>query len=100
VSGDATAYFVERGVRVIGVDSFSFDAPFLRMLDAYTRTGEQSALGPAHVYGRDSEHCHLERLTNLAAIGRPFGFQVSCLPVKLAGGDAGWCRVVAIVPPD
>lgn len=100
VTRDATAYLVERGVRVIGVDSFGFDAPFLRMLADYDRTGDQAHLWPAHLYGREHEYCQLERLTNLAAIGRATGFQVTCFPVKLAGGDAGWTRVVALVPPD
>lgn len=99
VTAAATAYLVERGVHVIGVDSFGFDAPFLRMLDAYRRTGDQAHLWPAHLYGREHEYCHIERLTNLGSIGQPLGFQVSCFPIKLAGADAGWCRVVALVPP-
>lgn len=98
VTGEATAYLVERGVRMIGVDSFGFDAPFVRMLDAYERTGDPAHLWPAHMYGRDHEYCHIERLTNLGAIGRPLGFRVSCFPVKLAGADAGWARVVATAP--
>lgn len=98
VSREATAYLVERGVRVIGVDSFGFDAPFLRMLDDYERTGSPEHLWPAHLYGREREYCQLERLTNLGAIDRSHGFQVSCFPVKLAGGDAGWSRVVAHLP--
>lgn len=98
MSAEATAYLIERGVRVIGIDSFGFDAPFLRMLGDYTRTSDPGHLWPAHLYGRSREYCHIERLTNLAAIGRPSGFQVSCFPVKLAGGDAGWSRVVAFVP--
>lgn len=98
VSGEATAYLVERGVRVIGVDSFGFDAPFLRMLEVYRRTGDPAYLWPAHVYGRDHEYCHVERLTNFGAIGPPLGFRLSCFPVKLAGADAGWTRVVAMVP--
>jgi cyclase len=98
VSREATAYLVERGVRVIGVDSFGFDAPFLRMLSDYERTGEAEHLWPAHLYGREHEYCQLERLTNLGEIGRPHGFRVSCFPVKLAGGDASWSRVVAHLP--
>ncbi|HEY0640401.1 MAG TPA: cyclase family protein [Pseudonocardiaceae bacterium] len=98
VTRGATAYLVERGVRVIGIDSFGFDAPFVRMLTDYTRTGDAEHLWPAHLYGREHEYCQLERLTNLGAIGRPSGFGVSCFPVKLTGGDAGWSRVVAHVP--
>lgn len=99
VTREATAFLVEQGVKVIGVDSFGFDPPFLRMLSDYERTGDTAHLWPAHLYGREHEYCQLERLTNLAEIGRPHGFQVSCFPVKLADADAGWCRVVAIVPP-
>jgi kynurenine formamidase len=99
MTAEATAYLVERGVRIIGIDSFGFDAPFLRMLGAYDRTGDPAHLWPAHLYGRDHEYCHIERLTNLGSIGQPLGFQVSCFPVKLAGGDAGWSRVVAFVSP-
>lgn len=98
ITREATAFLVERGVRVIGVDSFGFDAPFLRMLDDYKRTGDPTHLWPAHLYGREHEYCQLERLTNLGAIGRSHGFQVSCFPVKLADADAGWSRVVALVP--
>ncbi|HSV66811.1 MAG TPA: cyclase family protein [Mycobacteriales bacterium] len=99
VTREATAFLVEQGIRVIGVDSFGFDPPFLRMLDDYGRTGDQAHLWPAHLFGRDQEYCQLERLTNLDTIGQAHGFQVSCLPVKLTGADAGWCRVVAIMPP-
>ncbi len=99
VTAEATAYLVEQGVRVTGVDSFGFDAPFLRMLGAYEQTGDPAHLWPAHLYGREHEYCHIERLTNLGSIGQPLGFQVSCFPIKLAGADAGWSRVVALVPP-
>ncbi|WP_432946257.1 cyclase family protein [Kribbella sp. CA-253562] len=97
VGRDATAYLVERGVKVIGIDSFGFDAPFHRMLRDYTEGGGPAALWPAHLYGREREYCQIERLTNLTGIGRSTGFTVVCLPVKLAGAGAGWCRAVAIV---
>jgi len=34
---------------------------------------------------------------NLGAIPKPFGFKVSCFPVKVRNAGAGWCRAVAIV---
>lgn len=97
VSRDATAYLVERGVRVIGVDSFGFDAPFHRMLAAYRNGGGPDALWPAHLYGREHEYCQIERMTNLTSIGRTSGFTVVCLPVKLTGAGGGWCRAVALI---
>jgi len=39
----------------------------------------------------------MERLGNLGAIPKPFGFTVSCLPVKVRNAGAGWARVVAII---
>jgi kynurenine formamidase len=97
VSRDATAYLVERGVKVIGIDSFGFDAPFHRMLRNYTNGGGPESLWPAHLYGREREYCQIERMTNLTGIGRSTGFTVLCLPVKLAGAGAGWCRAVALI---
>lgn len=44
------------------------------------------------------EYCQIEKLANLDQIPRPHGFYVSCLPVKIAGASAGWCRAVAMVP--
>jgi kynurenine formamidase len=97
VSRDATEYLVRRGVRVIGVDSFGFDAPFHRMLASYRNGAGPDALWPAHLYGREHEYCQIERMTNLTGIGRDRGFTVVCLPVKLAGAGAGWCRAVALI---
>ncbi|KYF95838.1 hypothetical protein BE20_44105 [Sorangium cellulosum] len=96
VTREATEWIVQQGVRVIGVDSFGFDAPFARMLRSYMKSRDPGDLWPAHLYGREREYCQLERLTNLDKIGRPHGFKVACFPVKLARADAAWCRVVAI----
>jgi hypothetical protein len=29
-----------------------------------------------------------------------FGFYISCLPVKIQGASAGWCRSVALEPEE
>ncbi|MGK5627233.1 cyclase family protein [Streptomyces sp. URMC 123] len=96
LSGEATAYLVERGVKVIGIDAWGLDRPMHRMIEDYRRTGDKSLLWPAHVYGRTREYLQLEKLANLAALPGPTGFTVSCFPVSLAGAGAGWTRVVAI----
>ncbi|HYQ63938.1 cyclase family protein [Actinophytocola sp.] len=97
VTREATEFLVEAGVRVIGVDSFGFDPPFGRMLAEYRTTGDPAVLWPAHLYGREREYCQIERLTNLAAIGRPVGFRLACFPIKIRAAGAGWSRVVAFV---
>ena len=47
--------------------------------------------------GLEHEYCQLEKLHNLGALPDGSGFTVSCLPVKITGASAGWCRAVAVV---
>ncbi len=98
VSPEATEWLLKRGVKVIGVDSYSFDPPFKTMLDDYIKTKDPKRLWPAHVLGRKREYCQIERLVHLDRIPKPTGFFVSCFPVKIKGCGAGWSRVVALVP--
>ena len=51
----------------------------------------------AHRAGIDREYCQIEKLHNLGALPAATGFTVSCLPVKVAGASAGWCRAAAIL---
>lgn len=97
LDGPATRFLLDLGVKVIGTDAFSLDAPFTHIIAEYRRTGDQSVLWPAHFTGREREYCQIERLANLDALPSPYGFRVSCLPVKLTGAGAGWSRAVAIL---
>jgi kynurenine formamidase len=94
VSAEATRWLVARGVKVVGIDSFSWDVP-LPTAAARAKRGEGD-FWEAHYAGADAEYGHLERLTNLGALpGR--GFTVCCFPLRVAGGSAGPARVVAIL---
>ncbi len=97
---DGTLWLVEQGVRVIGIDAYTLDRPFAAMVADYRRTGDGRAIWPAHFAGITREYCQIEKLANLDQISRPHGFVVSCLPVKIQGASAGWCRAVALVPAD
>ncbi|MEH0020310.1 MAG: cyclase family protein [Desulfobacter sp.] len=97
ITRDATAFMVEQGVKIIGVDSFGFDPPFGKMVTAYMTTKDKDCLWPAHMYGRRHEYCHIERLANLDNLPAATGFKVACFPVNLKDADAAWCRVVAIL---
>ncbi|MFD9718052.1 cyclase family protein [Streptomyces sp. NPDC059076] len=97
LDGPAVHLLLDLGVRVIGTDAFSLDAPFGDIIARYRRTGDRSVLWPAHVAGRQREYCQIERLANLGALPGPYGFQVSCFPVKITGAGAGWARAVAMV---
>ncbi len=89
-------YILDQGVKLIGIDAMAMDVSLGTMVRGF-RKGEPDALFPAHFVGREREHIHMEKLANLGAIPRPFGFKVSALPIKITGGSAGWVRPVAIV---
>lgn len=97
VSREATAWLVAQGVKVIGIDALGFDRPFLRMVNDYFATGDANVLWPSHIYGREKEYCHIERLANLGKVPKPFGFKVACFPIKIKDVGASWVRAVAIV---
>jgi cyclase len=99
LDGPATQLLLDLGVRVIGTDAFSLDAPFGAMIREYHRTGDTGVLWPAHFAGRREPFCQIERLANLERIPVSHGFTVSCFPVKIAGAGAGWTRAVAIIDP-
>jgi kynurenine formamidase len=94
---ESTAWLVERGAKIIGIDCWGFDRPFASMIGDYRETGDNGVLWPAHLYGREHAYCQLEKLANLDALPEATGFTVACFPVKLVGLGAGWTRVVAIV---
>lgn len=96
LDGPAVALLLDLGVRVIGTDAFSLDAPFGDIVSRYRVRGDRSVLWPAHVAGRDREYCQIERLANLGSLPS-YGFRVSCFPVKIAGAGAGWTRAVALL---
>ena len=94
---DGVLWLVEQGVKVIGIDAYTLDRPFAAMVADYRRTGDGRFIWPAHFAGIEKEYCQIEKLANLGALPRSHGFWVSCLPVKIRGASAGWCRAVALV---
>ncbi len=95
---EGVLWLAEQGVRVIGIDAYTLDRPFAAMVEDFRRTGDGRSIWPAHFAGITREYCQIEKLANLDQLPRPSGFWVSCLPVKIAGASAGWCRAVALVP--
>jgi kynurenine formamidase len=95
---EGVLFLIEQGVKVIGIDAYTLDRPFANMVADYRRTGDGRYIWPAHFAGLTREYCQIEKLANLDQIPRPHGFFVSCLPVKIKGASAGWCRAVALVP--
>jgi kynurenine formamidase len=93
----ATLHLLGQGIRVVGTDGWSWDAPFVHTARRFAETGDASLIWEGHKAGRDIGYCQIEKLHNLEVLP-PTGFIVSCFPVKVRGGSAGWTRAVAILP--
>lgn len=94
---DAVEYILDQGVKMMGIDTIGLDRPCFEMFKEFLETKDKSKIWPCHCLGRRREYCHMERLGNLGAIPKPYGFTVSCFPVKVRNAGAGWARVVAII---
>lgn len=93
---EATLYLTSRGMRVCGIDAWSWDAPLGTQVARARETGDWSLFWEGHKAGADTIYCHMEKLANLDQLP-PHGFDVIALPVKVERGSAGWCRPVAIL---
>ena len=94
---ESTLYLTEKGVRVVGIDAWSWDRPLPFLSEEFKQTGDPKVIWEAHFAGIDIGYCHMEKMANLSAIGRPHGFKVCCFPVKIKKASAAWTRPVAII---
>jgi kynurenine formamidase len=92
----AIDYFLDKGVKVFGVDTMGIDRPYKFMMKDFQESNDPKYLWPAHFYGRKREFIHIERLANLQALP-DYGFKVVCFPVKIRKTGAAWARVVALL---
>ena len=93
---EATLYLTERGVRVVGTDAWSWDAPFTHTAQRWAESRDPSIIWEGHKAGREIPYWQIEKLHNLEELP-PDGFTVACFPVKIREASAGWSRVVAIL---
>jgi kynurenine formamidase len=94
---ESTLYLLQRGIKVVGIDAWSWDRPLPFLAREFAQTGEAAVIWEAHFAGIEIGYCHMEKLANLDRIPRPHGFKVACFPIKIKGASAGWTRPVAIV---
>jgi len=94
---ESTLYILEQGVKVVGIDAWSWDRPLPFLAKEFQETGDPKVIWEAHFAGIEKGYCHMEKMANLSAIGRPHGFQICCFPIKIKGASAGWTRPVAII---
>jgi kynurenine formamidase len=92
---EATLYLAQRGVKIVGTDAWSWDAPFVHTAKRWAETHDPSIIWEGHKAGREIGYCQMEKLHNLEVLP-PHGFDISCFPVKVRAASAGWIRAVAI----
>ena len=59
---DATLWLTERGVRVVGTDAWSWDAPFAHTKIKWEQTRDPSIIWEGHKAGRERGYCQIEKL--------------------------------------
>jgi len=93
---EATLYLTERGVRVVGIDAWSWDAPFAFTAKRFQETGDLSIIWEGHYAGIEIPYCQMEKLYNLEKLPA-VGFTVACFPFKIKAASGGWVRAVAML---
>jgi kynurenine formamidase len=94
---ESTLWLLEQGVKVIGIDAYSLDRPIWAQKADFERTKRKEYIWEAHYAGIEKEYCQIEKICNLDKLPAPYGFKVSCFPIKLTGASGAWCRTVAII---
>src|SRR3954454_5506734 len=94
VTPQATQWLFERGVRVMGIDAWGWDAPLYMQAQEAVDRDEAGVFWASHQ--ADLPYSQIERLVNLDQLPSS-GFKVACFPLRLVGGSAAPARVVAIL---
>jgi kynurenine formamidase len=89
MTGEATNWLLDQGVKVTGIDAITYDRPVKTMF-------EKKEFWPAHKVMIDREYYHLENMMNFEQLPRPTGFKLSVFPVKWVMSTASPVRAVAI----
>ena len=90
---ESTLFLTEKGVKVVGIDAWSWDRPLPFQAKEFSEHGDPKVIWEAHFAGIDIGYCHMEKLANLSAIGQPHGFQICCFPVKIKGASADNAKI-------
>ncbi len=89
MTGEATRWLIDQGIKMMGIDAVTFDPPVWAMF-------ERKQFWEAHRVMLDREYYHLENLSNLDRLP-PHGFKLSVFPVKWVNTTAAPVRAVAIL---
>jgi len=96
VGREGTIWLVDQGVKVVGTDAAGWDRPFHFQAKEFRETGNKDLIWEGHFAGIEREYYQMEKLANLDKLP-PYGFKVSCFPIKILKASAAWVRPVAII---
>jgi kynurenine formamidase len=95
MSAAATEWLIDKGIKVMGIDSWGWDLPLKYLIKKAKETNNPELFWEAHLVGAKKEYCHMEQLVNLGAL--PYsGFKIACFPIKIVGASGAPARVVAM----
>lgn len=93
---EATLFLASSGVKIVGTDGWSWDAPFVYTARRWLEKRDPSIIWEGHKAGREIGYFQMEKLHNLEALPST-GFELICLPVRIRAASAAWVRAVAVV---
>lgn len=96
MSGDATRWLIEQGVKVMGIDQWGWDLPLKHQAKTAKARNCPNTFWEGHRVGAELEYFHMEQLVNLDRLPVS-GFKVVVFPLKIKGASAAPARVVAII---
>jgi len=102
VGKEATLHIIRQGVHVVGIDAWSWDAPFTLTAKKWKKSvkdkqPDKSIIWEGHFAGIELGYFQMEKMLNLDKV-LPVGATIYCFPIKIARASAGWVRAVATVP--
>jgi kynurenine formamidase len=89
MTGEATHWMLDQGIKVMGIDAVTFDPPIWAMF-------ERKQFWEAHRVMLEREYYHLENMTNFDQLP-DHGFKLCVLPIKWSNTTAAPVRAVAIL---
>lgn len=102
VGRETTLHIIRQGVHVVGIDAWSWDAPFSITAKKWKQSvkdkhPDTSIIWEGHFAGRELGYFQMEKMMNLDKVP-PVGATIYCFPIKIARASAGWVRAVATIP--
>jgi kynurenine formamidase len=101
IGREATLHILKQGIKVVGTDAWSWDAPFSHTGRKWKESLDKGKPDPSiiwegHFAGIEMGYFQMEKLTNLDKVP-PLGSTIYCFPIKIKDASAGWVRAVAAV---